>query len=73
MLRVPGTRDILSSYVMAPVNFSEISGKQLLGTREILRPLLCGTRGLLLLKRVLHSVYLQGGGLFCSQLYTHYP
>ena len=24
--RVPGTRDILSSYVMAPVNFSEISG-----------------------------------------------
>ena len=24
--RVPGTRDILSSYLMAPVNFSEISG-----------------------------------------------
>ena len=24
--RLPGTRDILNSYVMAPVNFSEISG-----------------------------------------------
>ena len=24
--RVPGTRDILSSYVMAPMNFSEMSG-----------------------------------------------
>ena len=24
--RVPGTHEILSSYVMAPVNFSEISG-----------------------------------------------
>ena len=51
--RVPGTRDILSSYVIAPVNFSEISGFHLLGTREILRPLICGTRGLRFLKRTL--------------------
>ena len=26
VLRVPGTRDILSSYVVAPMNFLEISG-----------------------------------------------
>ena len=57
--RVPGTRDILSSYVMAPVNFSEISGQQLLGTREILRPLISGTRGLKFLKRALIKVTVQ--------------
>ena len=44
--RVPGTRKILSSYVMAPVNFNEISREQLPGTHRILRPLIRGTRGL---------------------------
>ena len=44
--RVPGTREFLSSYVMAPVNLYEISREQLPGTCKILRPLICGTRGL---------------------------
>ena len=44
--RVPGTHKILSSYLMAPVNFYEISREQLPGIRKILRPLICGTRGL---------------------------
>ena len=44
--RVPGTRKILSSYVMAPVIFYKITIEQLPGTRKILRPLVCGTRGL---------------------------
>ena len=43
---VPGTRKILSSYVMAPVNFYKISREQLPGTPQILRPIICGTRGL---------------------------
>ena len=33
--RVPGTRNIMSSYEMAPVNFYEIPGQQLPGTRKI--------------------------------------
>ena len=44
--RVPGTRKILSSYVMAPVSFYEISREQLPGTRKVLRTLIHGTRGL---------------------------
>ena len=51
--RVPGTRKILSSYLMAPVNFSEISSEHLPGTRGILRPLIRGTRGLKFLKTAL--------------------
>ena len=51
--RVPGTRKILSSYVMAPVNFHEIPGEQLPGTCKILTPLVSGTRGLMFLTRAL--------------------
>ena len=51
---VPGTRKILSSYVLAPVNFYQITGKQLPSTRKILRPLICGTRGLKFPSRALH-------------------
>ena len=43
---MPGTRKILSSYVMAPVSFYEISREQLAGTRKVLRTLIHGTRGL---------------------------
>ena len=53
MPRVPGTRKILSSYVMASVNFYEIPGEQLPGTRKILTPLISGTRGLIFLTRAL--------------------
>ena len=51
--RVPGTRKILSSYVVAPVNFYKIPEEQLPGTRKILTPLISGTRGLIFLTRAL--------------------
>ena len=54
--RVPGTHKILSSYVMAPVNFYEISIEHLPGTRKILRSLICCTRGLKFLATALESV-----------------
>ena len=43
---VPGTHKILSSDVMAPMNFYEISREKFPGTRKILRILICGTHGL---------------------------
>ena len=55
--RVPGTRKILSSYVMATVNFYEIPGEQLLGTRKILTPLISDSRGLKFLTRTLYDNY----------------
>ena len=51
--RVPGNRKILSSCVMAPVNFYEIPREQLPGTRKILTPLISGTLGLIFLIRAL--------------------
>ena len=51
--RVPGTRRIMSSYVMAPVYFYKISGEQLPGTRKIPTPLISGTRGLIFLTTAL--------------------
>ena len=51
--RVPGTRKILSSYVVAPVIFYEIPREQLPGTRKISTPLISGTRGLIFLTRAL--------------------
>ena len=56
--RVPGTRKILSSYVMAPVNFYEIPGEQLPGTRKISTLLISGTRGLIFLTRALKGQYM---------------
>ena len=53
--RVPGTRKILSFYVVAPVNFYEIPGKHLPCTRKILTPLISGTHGLIFLTRALHA------------------
>ena len=53
---VPGTRKILSSYVLAPVNFYQITGKELPGTRKILTPLICGTHGLKFLTRALFKI-----------------
>ena len=54
--RVPGTRKILSSYVVAPVIFYEIPGEQLPGTRKISTPLISGTRGLMFLTGALRMV-----------------
>ena len=51
--RVPGTRKILSFYVMAPVNFYKIPEEQLPGTRKVLTLLISGTRGLIFLTRAL--------------------
>ena len=50
---MPGTREILSSYVVAPVIFYEVPGEQLPGTRNILITLISGTRGLIFLTRAL--------------------
>ena len=54
--RVPGTRKILSFYVMAPVNFYKIPEEQLPGTRKVLTLLISGTRGLIFLTRALPCI-----------------
>ena len=54
--RVPDTRKILSSFLMAPVNFYKISREQLPGTRKILRSLMCGTHGLKFLTTPLYTL-----------------
>ena len=54
---VPSTHKILSSYVLTPVNFYQITRKQLPGTRKILRPLICGTHGMKFLTRALKFIW----------------
>ena len=56
--RVPGTRKILSFYVMAPVNFYKIPEEQLPGNRKVLTPLISGAPELSFLTMALPSMTL---------------